>query len=102
MRCKPNELCVISYIPHAALIAFKGRFVTTVRRAQEGDFNTENVNHFGPAWIVGFSSPRPEYLDHNHKMPPTIGIWPDAWLRPIRDDGSQFDESMFWGLYARA
>jgi hypothetical protein len=103
MRCKPNELAVISRTSKDTR-DFHGRFIKTVRLAQQGDFDIGNVNVYGPCWVVAFNSQRPKYPAHDHHLPATIGLWPDAWLRPIRDDGSLFDETMFWtgARHARA
>lgn len=96
LRCKPNELAVISYIPDDSVLAFKGRFVTVVRLAVEGEFGIGNTNAYGPLWVIAFNGQRPKYPMHDEHIPPTMGLWPDAWLRPIRDDRSQFDETMLW------
>lgn len=96
MRCKQGELAVISY---TTLPDFAGLFVTTVRLAQNGDFglNWSAPHRLGEFWVVTFAAGRrPKYAHHDHCLPPTLGVWPDAWLRPIRDDGSLFDETMFW------
>jgi hypothetical protein len=107
LRCKENELAVISYTP-VEMADFHGLFVTTLRLAADGDFglshNPTKSKH-DPYWIVSFQSGRrPKYLKHNDYMPSTLGVWPDKWLRPIRDDGSLFDETMFWPVkhHARA
>lgn len=98
MRCKPDELAVISYTPEPS--PFNGLLVQTIRLAKDGDFGMHydpRATKFGPFWIVSFAAGRrPPYPKHDGNMPSTLGVWPDAWLRPIRDDGSLFDETMFW------
>lgn len=105
MRCKPDELCVISCTTPATR-EFSGLLVKTIRLGKAGDFDIEHVrSRYGPWWIVSFcAGHRPRYLNHNENFPTSMGVWPDAWLRPIRHDGSQFDESMFFELkqHARA
>ncbi len=100
LRCKPNELAVISYTP-IDMVDFHGLFVTTVRLAKDGDFgmhHDETKSKYAPYWIISFNNGRPQYLQHNENLPSTLGVWPDKWLRPIRDDGSLFDETMFWPI----
>lgn len=97
LRCKADELAVISRTTRSTE-GFHGLLVQTLRLARVGDFGlwtTESI--YGPWWVVSFcAGRRPVYTQHDEIMPPGLGIWPDAWLRPIRDDGSQFDESMLW------
>lgn len=75
---------------------FAGLLVTTLQTLREGDFGmTLTQSKLQPYWVVSFmAGRRPAYPRGN--FPATLGIWPDAWLRPIRDDGSLFDETMFW------
>lgn len=97
MRCKPNELAVISRTNRWTR-EFDGLLVETLRLAKVGDFGMGSVDSdYGPWWVISFCAGcRPRYVRHNERIPATLGIWPDEWLRPIRDDGSLFDETMFW------
>ena len=97
MRCKPNDLAVISRTSTETR-EFQGLLVDVLRLVTDGDFGMTSKNtKYGPFWVVSFcSGRRPTYPHNDHKLPPTLGVWPDAWLRPIRNDGSRFDESMFW------
>lgn len=96
LRCKPDELAVISRTTLATR-AFDGLLVTTMRLCQVGDFGLHTTDSdFGPWWMVKFAGQRPAYVKHNDRAPGNVGLWPDAWLRPIRNDGSEFDETMFW------
>ena len=98
LRCKPNELAVISRSTPATR-AFDGLLVTTMRLTRVGDFGLGTTDsNFGPWWVVKFMpGQRPQYIKHNDRMTDDdTGLWPDAWLRPIRHDGSRFDETMFW------
>lgn len=93
-RCKRNELCVVSYAPRK-LKDFRGLLVTTLRMAVSGDFGlTPATEDLKPWWVISFmAGRRPEYLRHNEKIPATLGVWPDRWLRPIRD-GDETDETL--------
>lgn len=99
LRCRPNDLCVISRTTSVTR-AFDGLLVETMRLTRIGDFGLSTTeSDFGPWWVVKFmSGQRPAYIKHNDRAPGDIGLWPDAWLRPIRDDGSLFDETMFWPI----
>lgn len=96
LRCKPNELAAISRTNQWTR-QFDGLHVTTIRLARVGDFGLSirqiGIEQFGPIWIVAFSNSRPRFPAHDEKIPMCEGIWPDAWLRPIRDN-DKVDETL--------
>jgi hypothetical protein len=79
MRCKPGDQAVVIEPPEDP--EFVGAFCRVVEPGPNLAHPVTGIPM--PSWTVDFSRDMPWREPH---PPLNLGLWPDAWLQPIRGD----------------
>lgn len=93
MNCELGDLAMVKRIAPLDPPQFQDAFCTVLAPYHRRMLQTATGEWFD-MWVVEFPRPMPWADRGDGSWPLTLGVWPDAWLQPIRNPGKNAVDEM--------